>query len=157
MRSLIAVIKNFEEVENLNHLIRLNHDRVACYALSNYLFGKYERDTKGSLNFIAHVIPCVANINELSHEVRSLGGEPSIRCTLLGNFFLICMRIRVLCSRNKARTILKCCEQINSMAMNGYTFVRGEGWVSKKLSDLLNNQKSNLKASFNLLMHPEIK
>ncbi len=149
MKKFMEIVNNFKEVEYLNSLIRLNHDRVTCYALANRLLNESNKGLRTTSIFSGHIAECIKNINELSQEVKNLNGEPSIRCTLIGSFLLMCMEIRVLVSRHRIRATLNCCEQINSMAMNGYTLFQTEISISGKLKGLLSSQKSSLQASFN--------
>lgn len=149
MKNFVQIINNFKEVEYLNSLIRLNHDRIACYALANRMLSGSDNVLSTGPVFIEHIAECIINIDELSQEVVKIGGEPSSRCTMLGSFLLTCMEIRVLFSINHVKTTLNCCEQINSMAMNGYTFFHAGISISEKLKSILSNQKRALKSSFN--------
>lgn len=125
-----SFMKNARYIQDLNKLIRLNYDRIACYELAIYLLNQLKRSLNAASFLAMHVQESRQNIRELMAE---LGSQRSSRnllygyTSLTGKAFLIWMHFRSIFSARPVDSIVFCCKAMDKMVINGCNWVISNG------------------------------
>lgn len=144
-------MKHFKEIEYLNMLVRLNHDRIACYEHVAHLL--HHASSLDAAPFFAQFIPeCQRNINNLSAEVKRLGGRPANGPTLTGKILLLWIELRMSVSADRVRVIMDGCERLHKLIFRAYDHVIGSSAaIPAAVRQELLDQKIALDAACNLV------
>lgn len=141
---------NKEIVEVLNDLIRINRDRIAGYekAVENL------EDGDAVLRTLFYQLSDESQKmkEELSNEVRSLGGEPAEDSTMSGKIYRAWMDVKDVFSGDDAKSALEACEYGEDAAQKAY----GEAIDDSKdfpdnIQMLIRDQKDILRLSHDLI------
>lgn len=141
---------NKEIVEVLNDLIRINRDRITGYekAVENL----DEGDAVLKTLFYQLSDESQKMKEELSTEVRSLGGEPAEDTTMSGKIYRAWMDIKDTFSGDDAKSALEACEYGEDAAQKAYAEALDD---SREFPDniqrLIRDQKDLLRLSHDLI------
>ena len=141
---------NKEIIEVLNDLIRINRDRIAGYekAVENL----DEGDAALKTLFYQLSDESQKLKEQLSSEVRSLGGEPAEDTTMSGKIYRAWMDIKDTFAGDDTKSALEACEFGEDAAQKSYAEALDD---SREFPDdiqrLIRDQKAKLKGSHDLI------
>jgi len=150
-----------ELISVLNDLIRINRDRTAGYHKAVEELKPSDIDLKTMFTNMANT--SVQNANELTAEVRNLGGEPASDTTQSGKLYRVWMDIRAGISARDRKSILSLCEFGEDSALKAYKLaLESDAEIPADLRQLILEQKSELQNAHDLVkryrdMHESIK
>ena len=140
-----------EVISILNDLIRINHDRIAGYEKAidelkdedadlRPLFHRYTQESR-------------QYINELTHEVTRLGGDPAEDTTQSGKIYRVWMDVKAVFTGKDRKTVLSNCEFGEDAAQRAYDMaLKSDAELDAPLRDLIVRQKTQLRVA-----HDEVK
>ncbi|MFN2456619.1 MAG: PA2169 family four-helix-bundle protein [Chitinophagaceae bacterium] len=140
-----------EVIGVLNDLIRINNDRIVGYekgieelkdedADLRTLFHRYTQESK-------------QYVNELTHEVTRLGGDPAEGTTNSGKIYRVWMDVKAVFSGKDRKTVLSNCEFGEDAAQKAYDMaLNSDVELEAPLRELIVKQKAQLKVG-----HDEVK
>jgi uncharacterized protein (TIGR02284 family) len=135
----------------LNDLIRINHDRIVGYEKGidelkdedADLLTLFQRYTHESRQFV----------NELTHEVTRLGGDPADGTTNSGKIYRVWMDLKAVVTGHDRKTVLNNCEFGEDAAQKAYDMaLNSDTELEAPLRELIVKQKALLKVG-----HDEVK
>lgn len=152
--------RNEELVEELNDLIRINHDRIEGYERAAKETKDIDVDLKGIFNRMAE--ESSVYVSELTQEVTRLGGEPATGTTNSGKIYRVWMDVKATFTGHDRESILASCEYGEDAAQTAYESALREEELTPELRQLISEQKTSLKTSHDLIkkyrdMHDSIK
>ncbi len=147
---LINKMEKETQIEVLNTLITINHDRIEGYETASK--ETEEHDLKSLFSELAGTSK-KANI-ELVAEVSKLGGKPAEGTLVSGKFFRVWMDVKSALTGKNRKVVLDSCEYGEDVAKN--TYQKALEHNAEKLSA---EQKNMLKSQHTLLIadHDRIK
>jgi len=142
--------QNKEIVEVLNDLIRINRDRIAGYekAVENL----EEGDAVLKTLFYQLSDESQKLKDELSTEVRSLGGEPAEDSTMSGKIYRAWMDVKDVFQGDDAKSALEACEYGEDAAQKAYAeAVEDSRTFPDNVQKMIRDQKDMLRLSHDLV------
>lgn len=153
---------NEEIIEVLNDLVRINRDRIAGYekAVENL----EEGDAVLRTLFYQLSDESQKMKEELSAEIRVLGGEPAEDSTMSGKIYRAWMDIKDAFSGDDAKSALEACEYGEDAAQKAYAealddsrefpeniqkMIRDQKDILRLSHDLIRNKRDEYKAAAN--------
>jgi len=137
--------------EIVNDLIRINHDRIVGYEKAIDELKPEDADLK--VLFQRYITESREYAQELSQEVRRLGGEPADGTTNSGKIYRVWMDLKAAVSGKDRETILNNCEFGEDAAQKAYDMaLNADVELETPLRDLIVRQKATLKVG-----HDEVK
>ncbi|MDQ6608870.1 MAG: PA2169 family four-helix-bundle protein [Bacteroidota bacterium] len=141
-----------EKITNiLNDLIQINHDRVVGYenAVEELKVGDADLKTL----FQRYISESRQYAQELTQEVKRLGGDPADGTTNSGKIYRVWMDLKAAITGKDRKTILDNCEFGEDAAQKAYDIaLNGDADLEPSLRDLIVSQKATLKTG-----HDEVK
>ena len=135
----------------LNDLIRINHDRVVGYEKAIDELKDEDADLK--VLFQRYITESRQYGQELTQEVRRLGGDPADGTTNSGKVYRVWMDLKAAITGGDRKTVLNNCEFGEDAAQKAYdTALNTDIEYEPSLRDLIVRQKASLKAG-----HDEVK
>jgi uncharacterized protein (TIGR02284 family) len=150
-----------ELVSVLNDLIRINRDRTEGYHKAVEELKPADIDLKTMFTNMANT--SIQNANELTNEVRNLGGEPATDTTQSGKLYRVWMDIRAGVSARDRKSILSLCEFGEDSALKAYKLaLESDAEIPADIRQIILDQKSELQNAHDLVkryrdMHESIK
>lgn len=144
--------KNEKIVDILNDLIRINHDRIVGYEKGIEELKDGDADLKTL--FSRYIQESRQYADELTHEVRRLGGNPSDSTTNSGKIYRVWMDLKAVVTGHDRKTVLENCEFGEDAAQKAYNMALNNDDVhfDAPLRDIIVRQKAQLKVG-----HDEVK
>src|SRR5678815_292083 len=103
--------KNERAVEVLNDLIRINNDRIEGYEKAIDKTNETDLDLRAVFNRMAQESRKYAN--ELTSQVRRLGGDPASGTTASGKIYRVWMDVKSGISSSERKSVLEECESVS--------------------------------------------
>jgi uncharacterized protein (TIGR02284 family) len=113
-------MKHSREISQLNTLISLHYDRIACYAQATDLLTPSAKGLDAAPFFGQLAQGCLHAVKELAAEIKRLGGIPTEGQTLAGKTLLLWMEVQTAVSGDTLQTIMGSCLRMNRLAVRGY-------------------------------------
>lgn len=142
--------QNNDIIEVLNDLIRINRDRIAGYekAVENL----EEGDAVLRTLFYQLSDESQKLKEELSQEVRSLGGEPAEDTTMSGKIYRAWMDVKDVFAGDDAKSALEACEYGEDAAQKAYAeAIEDSAQFPEHIQRLIRDQKDMLRLSHDLI------
>lgn len=142
-------MKNEKAIEVLNSLITINNDRIEGYKTASE--ATEENDLKKLFSqFISTSQKCK---QELSVEVKALGGDTTEGTKASGKFFRVWMDVKAALTGKDRKAILESCEYGEDKAKEAYADVIENKLehLTVKQKDMIIYQKSLFKNDFGYL------
>jgi uncharacterized protein (TIGR02284 family) len=145
-------MENNNKVTGLvNDLIRINNDRIVGYEKAMEELKPEDADLKSLC--IRYIAESRVYLNELTHEVTRLGGDPADGTTNSGKVYRVWMDVKAAVNGNDRKTILNNCEFGEDAAQKAYDMaLNNDVELEAPLRDMLVKQKAQLK-----MAHDEVK
>jgi len=144
-------MENEKAISTINDLIRINNDRVVGYEKGMDELKSEDADLKAL--FQRYISESRQYAQELTQEVRRLGGEPADSTTNSGKVYRVWMDLKASVTGHDRQTVLNNCEFGEDAAQKAYdTALNADVDFEPSLRDLIVRQKASLKAG-----HDEIK
>ena len=141
---------NSELISVLNDLIRINNDRTEGYHKAIEELKPADIDLKTMFTNMANT--SIQNANELTAEVRNLGGEPATDTTNSGKLYRVWMDIRAGVSARDRKSVLSLCEFGEDSALKAYKLaLESDAEIPADIRQLILDQKSNLQSSHDVI------
>ena len=135
----------------LNDLIRINHDRVTGYEKAIEELKDGDADLKTL--FQRYTMESRQYAQELTQEVKRLGGDPAEGTTNSGKIYRVWMDLKAAISGKDRKTILENCEFGEDAAQKAYDLaLNADVDFESSIRDLVVRQKATLKVG-----HDEVK
>lgn len=142
--------KNEELVEVLNDLIKINNDRIVGYQKAADETDKIDIDLRTV--FQEMTSQSQEYIQELTQEVRNLGGDISTGTTMPGKLYRVWMDLKATFTGSDRETILSSCEFGEDAAQKAYDNALGMSIeIPSSVRTLIIEQKRKLKVSHDLI------
>jgi len=132
-------MNNQKELGLLNDLVRINNDRIEGYQkASENLKGDNNnlRDLFGSLQTESE-----QNNQQLTGEIKHLGGSPDTGTTTGGKVYRTWMDVKATFGGNDPKSILESCERGEDAAKKAYQTVLESGDLSDNITAVIANQQ----------------
>jgi uncharacterized protein (TIGR02284 family) len=140
------------EISQLNTLVSLHYDRIACYAQATDLLTPIAKGLDAAPFFAQLAQGCLHAIKELTAEIKRLGGVPTEGQTLAGKTLLLWMEVQAAVSGNALQTIMGSCLRMNRLAVRGYERAMGsQAAFSDPVRQYLLDHKIGLEATSTLI------
>jgi uncharacterized protein (TIGR02284 family) len=137
---------NNELISVLNDLIRINHDRTEGYHKATEELKPADIDLKTMFTNLAN--SSMQYGNELSAEVRNLGGEPATDTTQSGKLYRVWMDIRAGISARDRKSVLALCEFGEDSALKAYKLaLESDAEIPADIRQIILDQKSELQTA----------
>lgn len=145
-------MENNNKVTGLvNDLIRINNDRIVGYEKALEELKPEDADLKSLC--IRYIAESRVYLNELTHEVTRLGGDPADGTTNSGKVYRVWMDVKAAVAGNDRKTILSNCEFGEDAAQKAYDMaLNNDVELEAPLRDMIVKQKAQLK-----MAHDEVK
>lgn len=145
-------MENSKKVTGLiNDLIQINNDRIVGYEKAMDELKPEDADLKTLC--IRYIAESRVYLNELTHEVTRLGGDPADGTTNSGKVYRVWMDLKAAVTGNDRKTILNNCEFGEDAAQKAYDMaLSGDVEMEVALRDMIVKQKAELK-----MAHDEVK
>jgi len=138
--------KNERAVEVLNDLIRINNDRIEGYEKAIDKTNETDLDLTAVFNRMAEESRKYAN--ELTSQVRRLGGDPASGTTASGKIYRVWMDVKSGISSSERKSVLEECEYGEDAAQKAYEkALEPDNDLPADLRSLIQEEKRNLKNS----------
>ena len=138
--------KNERAVEVLNDLIRINNDRIEGYEKAIDKTNETDLDLKAVFSRMAQESRKYAN--ELTSQVRRLGGDPASGTTASGKIYRVWMDVKSGISSSERKSVLEECEYGEDAAQKAYEkALEPDNDLPADLRSLIQEEKRNLKNS----------
>jgi len=144
-------MENEKVIGILNDLVRINQDRVVGYekAIDELKDGDADLRTL----FQRYITESRQYSQELTQEVRRLGGDPAEGTTNSGKIYRVWMDLKATITGHDRETVLNNCEFGEDAAQKAYdTALNSDVEFETTIRDLLVKEKAGLKSG-----HDEIK
>jgi len=152
--------RNADNIDVLNDLIRINHDRITGYEKAAEEAKNIDIDLKSIFERMAEESSLYAS--ELTQEVVKLGGEPATGTTNSGKIYRVWMDVKATFTGKDREAILASCEYGEDAAQSAYKSALESDDLAPEVRELVSRQKSSLKTSHDLIkryrdMHDSVK
>lgn len=138
--------RNERAIEVLNDLIRINNDRVEGYEKAIDKTKATDVDLRAVFGNMAQESRKYAN--ELTTQVRRLGGDPASGTTASGKIYRVWMDVKSGMSSSDRKSVLEECEYGEDAAQKAYEKALEPGNdLPTDIRALIHDEKSNLKNS----------
>ncbi len=138
--------KNERAIEVLNDLIRINNDRIEGYEKAVNKASGTNFDLTAVFNQMAQESRKYAN--ELTAQVRRLGGDPASGTTASGKIYRVWMDIKSGISSSERKSVLEECEYGEDAAQKAYEkALATDNDLPADIRSLIQEEKRNLKNS----------
>ena len=135
-----------ETIEVLNDLIRINNDRIEGYEKAVNKTNETDLDLRAVFNQMAQESRKYAN--ELTAQVRRLGGDPASGTTASGKIYRVWMDIKSGISSSERKSVLEECEFGEDAAQKAYEkALAPDNDLPADVRSLIQDEKRNLKNS----------
>ena len=135
-----------ETIEVLNDLIRINNDRIEGYEKAVNKTNETDLDLRAVFNQMAQESRKYAN--ELTAQVRRLGGDPASGTTASGKIYRVWMDIKSGISSSERESVLEECEYGEDAAQKAYEkALAPDNDLPADVRSLIQDEKRNLKNS----------
>ena len=135
----------------INDLIQINNDRIVGYEKAMDELKPEDADLKSLC--IRYIAESRVYLNELSHEVTRLGGDPADGTTNSGKVYRVWMDLKAVVTGHERKTILNNCEFGEDAAQKAYDMaLSSDVELEVALRDMIVKQKAELK-----MAHDEVK
>ena len=135
-----------ETIEVLNDLIRINNDRIEGYEKAVNKTNETDLDLRAVFNQMAQESRKYAN--ELTAQVRRLGGDPASGTTASGKIYRVWMDIKSGISSSERKSVLEECEYGEDAAQKAYEkALAPDNDLPADVRSLIQDEKRNLKNS----------
>jgi len=137
-------MNNEKQIEALNTLIEINNDRIEGYTTA----AKEAKETDLKMLFSENRDTSVKNKNELSNEVKKLGGKPIEDTRTTGKLYRAWMDIKAALVKEDRKAIIGSCEFGEDIAVKTYNDVlKNEAeHLSPNLHKIINEQRIAVKS-----------
>lgn len=140
------------EISQLNTLVSLHYDRIACYAKATDMLTPYAKGLDAAPFFAQLAQGCLHAVKELTLEIKRLGGAPVEAQSLGGKTLLLWMEVQTAVSGDALQTIMGSCLRMNRMAARGYERIIGsQAAFSDTVRQQLLDHKIGLEATSTLI------
>lgn len=140
-----------KRINVLNDLVRINHDRIAGYQKAIEELKDSDADLK--VLFQRYIDESHRFAEELTTEIKRLGGEPADGTTNSGKIYRVWMDLKATITGKDRKTILENCEFGEDAAQKAYDLaLNADVDLEPSLRDLVVRQKVVLKSG-----HDEVK
>jgi uncharacterized protein (TIGR02284 family) len=140
------------EIAQLNALVSLHYDRIACYAKATDMLTPVARGLDAAPFFAQLAQGCLHAVRELTVEIKRLGGVPAAAQSLGGKTLLLWMEVQTAVSTDALQTIMGSCLRMNRMAARSYERVIGsQAAFSDAVRQQLLDHKIGLEATSTLI------
>lgn len=144
-------MENEKVISIVNDLIQINNDRVEGYQKAIDELHPEDADLKSLFN--RYITESRQFANELTTEIRRLGGKPTNGTTNSGKIYRVWMDLKAAITGKDRQTVLDNCEFGEDAAQKAYdTALNSDVEFEASIRDLLVRQKALLKAD-----HDEVK
>jgi uncharacterized protein (TIGR02284 family) len=138
--------KNERAIEVLNDLIRINNDRIVGYEKAVDKANETDVDLRTIFNRMAQESRKYAN--ELTAQVRSLGGDPASGTTASGKIYRVWMDVKSGLSSSERKSVLEECEYGEDAAQKAYEkALAPDNDLPADVRAIIQDEKTNLKNS----------
>jgi uncharacterized protein (TIGR02284 family) len=138
--------RNERAIEVLNDLIRINNDRIEGYEKAINKTNETDVDLKAIFNSMAQESRKYAN--ELTSQVRRLGGDPASGTTASGKIYRVWMDVKSGVSSSERKSVLEECEYGEDAAQKAYEkALAPDNDLPADVRSLVQDEKTNLKNS----------
>jgi len=138
--------KNERAIEVLNDLIRINNDRIEGYEKAVDKANETDVDLRTIFNRMAQESRKYAN--ELTAQVRRLGGDPASGTTASGKIYRVWMDVKSGLSSSERKSVLEECEYGEDAAQKAYEkALASDNDLPADLRAIIQDEKINLKNS----------
>lgn len=135
----------------LNDLIRINNDRIVGYEKAVDELKENDADLKTL--FQRYISDSRQFVQELTQEVKRVGGDPADGTTNSGKIYRVWMDLKTAVTGKDRKTILDNCEFGEDAAQKAYDMaLNADIDLEPSLRDLIVRQKATLKSG-----HDEVK
>jgi uncharacterized protein (TIGR02284 family) len=139
-----------ELISVLNDLIRINRDRTEGYHKAIEELKPADIDLKTMFTNMANA--SIQYANELSSEVRNLGGDPAADTTQSGKLYRVWMDIRSGISARDRKSILSLCEFGEDSALKAYKLaLESDAEIPADIRQIILEQKSEIQTAHDLV------
>ncbi|MBT1709841.1 DUF2383 domain-containing protein [Fulvivirgaceae bacterium PWU5] len=140
------------EISQLNSLVSLHYDRIACYAQATDLLAPIVKGLDAAPFFAQLAQGCLHAVKELTAEIKRLGGVPTEGQTLAGKTLLLWMEVQTAVSGDGLQAIMGSCLRMNRLAVRGYERAIGsQAAFSDSMRQYLLDHKIGLEATSTLI------
>jgi len=137
-------------VEVLNDLIKINNDRIDGYEKALEEVKDIDLDLRGIFQKMAN--ESRENVQELSREVATLGGEVATGTTNSGKIYRVWMDIKATFTGHDRTSVLESCEYGEDAAQEAYEdALATDADLPVDIRQIITDQKSALLESHNLI------
>ncbi|WP_026899362.1 PA2169 family four-helix-bundle protein [Daejeonella oryzae] len=136
---------NKEAVEVLNDLVLINNDRVVGYERAIEETKAEDADLKAVFN--AMIQESNQYKQELSNEIRTLGGEIESGTTNSGKIYRAWMDVKATFTGHSRQAVLENCEFGEDAAQKAYKLALEDEDLSGTCRELVSRQKQSLRLS----------
>ena len=145
------LMDNEKKIDIINDLIRINKDRIDGYKKAMNESKDENEDLK--MLFEGYVAESRQFVQQLSAEVKRLGGKPATDTTSSGKIYRVWMDLKVAVSGDDRKAILASCEYGEDAAQKAYdTALHSDVEFDQPLHMLIVRQQTSLKEG-----HDEVK
>lgn len=138
--------RNEKAIEVLNDLIRINNDRIEGYEKAIDKTNEKDIDLRGVFSRMADESRKYAN--ELTAQVRRLGGDPATGTTSSGKIYRVWMDVKSGLSSSERKSVLEECEFGEDAAQKAYEkALDTDSGLPVEVRALIQQEKSSLKSS----------
>jgi len=138
--------KNERAIEVLNDLIRINNDRIEGYEKAIGKASDTDADLRAIFNRMAQESRKYAN--ELTVQVRRLGGDPASGTTASGKIYRVWMDVKSGLSSSERKSVLEECEYGEDAAQKAYEkALAPDNDLPADVRAIIQDEKTNLKNS----------
>jgi uncharacterized protein (TIGR02284 family) len=138
--------KNETAIEVLNDLIRINNDRIVGYEKAVDKANETDVDLRSIFNRMAQESRKYAN--ELTTQVRRLGGDPASGTTASGKIYRVWMDVKSGLSSSERKSVLEECEFGEDAAQKAYDkALAPDNDLPADVRAIIQDEKTNLKNS----------
>lgn len=138
--------RNERTIEVLNDLIRINNDRIEGYEKAVNKTNETDLDLRTVFSRMAQESRKYAN--ELTAQVRRLGGDPASGTTSSGKIYRVWMDVKSAVSSSERKSVLEECEYGEDAAQKAYEkALDTDNDLPADVRSLIQEEKMNLKNS----------
>lgn len=142
--------KDKELIGVLNDLIRINKDRTEGYEKAVEELKPTDIDLATMFTNMSNT--SVQNANELSVEVRNLGGEPASDTTQSGKLYRVWMDIRSGVSARDRKSILSLCEFGEDSALKAYKLaLESDAEIPSEIRQVILDQQEKVQSGHDIV------